>query len=81
MNGKGISLVNTLSDGKIFIKNESQLMIYTVRILESGGFAKEKVVLNSDHSTIDVQLPEKRGIYLVEVQTNKGNYIFKVVRM
>jgi len=81
MNGKGISLVNTLSDGKILIKNESQLMIYTVRILESGGFAKEKVVLNSDLSTIDVQLPEKRGIYLVEVQTNKGNYIFKVVRM
>jgi len=27
-----------------------------------------------------LQLPQKSGIYFMEIKTNKGNYVFKVIK-
>jgi hypothetical protein len=77
---KSLSIFNSLSSDAVMIENKSKLMIYDVRFLESNGTIHSYLSINSDAQNILLHLPQKAGIYFMEIKTNKGNYVFKVIK-
>jgi hypothetical protein len=75
-----LSIFNSLSSDAVMLENTSKLIIYDVKFLESNGTLRTYLSINSDAQKILLHLPEKAGIYFMEVKTNKGNYVFKVIK-
>ncbi|MEO6166058.1 MAG: hypothetical protein ABIO46_10445 [Chitinophagales bacterium] len=77
-----ISLLNTFSEsGVVQIQNQQHLMIYSVSIFEPGGSLSSVLGLHDNSSTLTFELPGKSGVYLLEVSTSAGRFVFKVLRM
>jgi hypothetical protein len=77
-----LSLLNTLShSGSVQIVNKGKLVIQSVTILGMDGTFHSLVPINSSELIIPVVLPSVDGMYLLEVKTKSGNFVFKVMRM
>ena len=79
--GKKISLIQSLTPGNVIIENKSNMMIYTATIIDLKGNEQSVVSLHSSSSSIPLNLPEKNGLYFIDVLTENGHFIFKTIRM
>ncbi|HYV91912.1 MAG TPA: T9SS type A sorting domain-containing protein [Chitinophagales bacterium] len=77
---KSLRILNSLTSHSVMIENKGKLMIYAVKVFESNGTLRYNLSINSEASAVPLQLPQKTGIYLIEIKTNEGNFVFKVVR-
>jgi Cytochrome c554 and c-prime len=63
-------------DGRIYVQHDASLHIQEVRVWDARG----RLVHRSTQPD-PIQLPNSAGTYMVEVQTNRGKKVVKVVRI
>ncbi|MBK6482583.1 MAG: T9SS type A sorting domain-containing protein [Chitinophagaceae bacterium] len=77
-----LNIHNTLNQsGVVLVDNKSKLLIYSVAIYSSDGALMSGITINKNSNSIPVQLPEQKGMYLLEFTTMEGRFVFKVLRM
>ncbi|MEO5673068.1 MAG: T9SS type A sorting domain-containing protein [Chitinophagales bacterium] len=74
---KSLRMLNSLSGNSFTIENKSALMIHTAKIFETNGTLLSSISINRNSQSLPLTLPEGSGIYLVEITTGAGNFIFK----
>ena len=75
-----LQLMSNTGAGWATIENKNALLIYAVKILQSDGRQRGNILLNSAEHLIPIQLPEQSGIYLLQITTNRGDFVFKVLQ-
>lgn len=76
---QSIRILNTLNNGSVFIENKNGCVVYSVKAFSADGQEISNVSINSHAPLIRVQLPHGKGVYLLEIETDKGRMVVKVV--
>lgn len=76
----GIKIWPTLSaDGKVFISTSSSALVIKISIYNAEGKMVERYSNKSQQSAITLNLPQTKGMYYIEIQTETKTIIKKVV--
>ncbi|HUM45669.1 MAG TPA: hypothetical protein PLD84_02000, partial [Chitinophagales bacterium] len=77
-----LKLINTLSrSGMVELQNNTHLVIDAIKVFETNGTLRSSLNLHDNSTTIPVELPANEGVYIIEVITSTGRFVFKAVRL
>jgi hypothetical protein len=71
---------NPTLTGKLWIKTGKQ-NILAIRVVNTRGMVINSFFISGKTNTFDFDLPASQAVYLIEIQTNRGTFTKKVLRL
>lgn len=74
-------LDNLVANGSVQVLNESQITIQKVNIYDASGHLQSALNLQSGATLQTLYVGNRKGVYLLELITSSGRFIFKVINI
>ncbi|MBX7141694.1 MAG: hypothetical protein K1X63_11510 [Chitinophagales bacterium] len=73
-----LSVISVPGSGLAMIENSGAILIYAATIYGTDGKKGAAIAINSQSRSIPISLPANGGIYLIELTTDQGRFVYKI---